>query len=78
MASNKEALDTILFGDAERELVNLKLMRGDSPDFSERALCGEIHSALFQIKSGQSKSSKLFSDHVGDSQEFNLAELAGK
>ena len=75
MSSNSEALHTLLFGDEQRELVNLKLMRGDSPDFSREELCRETHSALFQVQRERSVSSHRFSELVDEGSEFDLATL---
>ena len=50
--NRKDALLNLLFSDEGVELVNLKLLRGDAPDVSEDELCGEIHSAIIQTKTG--------------------------
>ena len=73
MTSNADALRNLLFGDQEKALVNLKLMRGDSHDFSKEESCGEIRSALSQVQSGQSVSSSRFSELVDDSSKIGPA-----
>ena len=75
MVRNVEALHSLLFEDQQKELVSLALTRGDSLDISEEELCGEIHSALFQVRNGRSVSSRRFSDLVDEGPECDLATL---
>jgi hypothetical protein len=51
-ANIADPLAGLLFGHG-RELVNLKLLRGDLPHVTEKELREEAHSALLQVQLGQ-------------------------
>lgn len=53
-STGKDALWSFLFASGDCQLVNLKLMRGDSPDVTTQRLREEVHSALLQSKTSTS------------------------
>jgi len=52
--SGKDALWSFLFASSDCQLVNLKLMCGDSHDVTMEELREQVHSALMQVKTGMS------------------------
>lgn len=68
----KDVLMNLLFSNDERELVNLKLLRGDE-NISEHELCEQVHSALFQVESGLSMPMEDFPEEAF--QQVNLQDL---
>lgn len=69
-----DGLHQFLFEHEGAELVNLKLLRGDSPDVSKEQICEQLQSALVQKAAGQAHTVKDFSDVAGGG-SINLAEL---
>ncbi|MBA5779121.1 hypothetical protein H2509_18490 [Stappia sp. F7233] len=76
-STRKDALWRFLFASDGCQLVNLKLMRGDSHDFTAQGLREQVHSALMQVKTG---TSERFDSFPEASKGFNidLRELAAK
>jgi hypothetical protein len=67
-------LHDFLFQNEGTELVNLKLLRGDSPDVSKEEICDQIHSAIIQVASGEAASMEDFPDIAGVG-SINLLEF---
>jgi hypothetical protein len=63
-----------LFEHEGASLVNLKLLRGDSPDVSKEQICEQLHSALVQKAAGQAHTVSNFPDTKGGG-SIILAEL---
>lgn len=73
-STGKDALWSFLFASDDCQLVNLKLMRGDSPAVSIRQLRDEVHSALLQARTSTSASANFHEiDEMGS---IDLRELA--
>ncbi|MFG6549751.1 hypothetical protein ACGYLV_11880 [Sulfitobacter sp. M21595] len=60
--SAKLRLMDALFGNEEREHVNLKFFRGSASDVSEEDLCEQSASAIFQVDSGLVERRTSFGD----------------
>lgn len=73
--THEDALWKFLFASDDCHLVNLKLMRGDSQDIAVDELKVQVHSALFQVRTGTSESHVDFPEEKEGGQ-INLAELA--
>ena len=61
-----DPLMRLLFGSPDRKLQNLKLLRGDARDVSERSLRDEVHSALLQVQMSASERPTHFPDISND------------
>ncbi|MBX5190104.1 hypothetical protein HJB86_14435 [Rhizobium sp. NZLR3b] len=74
-STGRDALWSFLFASGDCQLVNLKLMRGDSPDVTTVRLREEVHSALLQ-----SKTSTTALENFPETEEMgniDVRELAG-
>lgn len=60
VANSKERLLSLLCDDSKVELLNIKFLRGDSPDLKAEELCEEVHSAILQIRAGAAETSERF------------------
>lgn len=68
-----DPLAGLLFG-SERKLLNLKLLRGDSPEVSEDELRDEAHAALLKVVLGTTRASKSFPEDA-TAKRVDLAQL---
>lgn len=64
MATKADPLADLLFG-GDKDLVNLKLCRGDNPNVGEPELRSEVHFALTQVSLGMSDEYKDFPEDRG-------------
>ena len=71
--TRQAALMAKLFGDGNTTLVNLKLLRGDSPATKEE-LFGEIHSGITQVEIGAAETHTEFPEE-GTPETVDLAEI---
>lgn len=69
-----EMLQEFLFENEGTDLVNLKLLRGDSPDVSKEDICDQMHSAFIQVAATQATTLKDFPDSDGGG-SINLPEF---
>ncbi len=57
-----DPLMRLLFGSPDKQLRNLKLLRGDARDVGEQELRDEVHSALLQVQMGDAELCTTFQD----------------
>lgn len=74
-STGRDALGSLLFASGDCQLVNVKLMRGDSQDISIHDLREQVHSALMQVRTETAITCVDFPD-AADHLHLNLEELA--
>ena len=70
----QDALTEMLFGDEDRPLANLKLLRGDDPSVTKEQLCEEIQNGIAQQKAGEAETFTEFPEE-GEPEKLNLEHI---
>ena len=74
MRTCNDMLRDFLFENEGSELVNLKLLRGDSPDVTKEDICKQLHGAFVQRVAGQARTTDMVPEASG-AREIKLSEL---
>lgn len=72
-----DMLHDFLFENEASELLNLKLLRGDSPDVTKEDICEQLHAAFVQRAANQAHTVTEFPELEG-SGGINLSELENR
>ena len=70
-----DMLRDFLFENEGSKLVNLKLLRGDSPDVTKEDICKQLHGAFVQRAAGQARTTEMFPE-ASDASKIKLDDLA--
>lgn len=72
-----DMLHDFLFDNEESKLLNLKLLRGDSPDVTKENICEQLHAAFVQRAANQAHTVTIFPEPEG-SGGINLVSLENR